>query len=58
MTIVAKEDFLFRSWRKDRPGFVKDGVVSEQDYLASSPSIVFILKEVNDPGCGGWDLRK
>ena len=58
MTIVAKEDSMFQSWRTDRPGFVKDGVVSEQDYLASSPSIVFILKEVNDPGGGGWDLRK
>ena len=35
-----------------------DGVVSEQDYLASSPSIVVILKEVNDPDSGGWDLRQ
>ena len=58
MTILAKEDFLFQSWRTDRPGFVDDGVVSEQDYLASSPSIVVILKEVNDPDGGGWDLRQ
>ena len=49
VTIVAKENVLFQSWRVDRPGFVKDGVVSEQDYLASSPLIVFILKEANDP---------
>ena len=26
--------------------------------MASSPSIVFILKEVNDPDGGGWDLRQ
>ena len=58
MTIVAKEDFLFQSWRVDRPGFVDDGVVSEQDYVASSPSIVVILKEVNDLEGGGWDLRQ
>ena len=58
MTIVAEEDSLFQSWREDRPGFVPDGVVSEQDYLASSPSIVVILKEVNDPGGGDWDLRQ
>ena len=58
MTIVSKEEFLFESWRTNRPGFVADGVVSEQDYLASSPSIVVILKEVNDPDGGGWDLRE
>ena len=58
MTIVANENFLFQSWRVDRPGLVDDGVVSEQDYLASSPSIVVILKEPNDPEGGGWDLRK
>ena len=58
MTIVAEEESLFQSWRENGPGFVDDGVVSEQDYRASSPSIVFILKEVNDPDGGGWDLRQ
>lgn len=57
MTIVAEEDSLFQSWRRSRPEFVADGVVSEQDYLASSPSIVVILKEVNSPKSGDWDLR-
>ena len=58
MTIVVEEESLFQSWRETRPGFVEDGVVSEQDYLTSSPSIVVILKEVNDPDGGGWDLRQ
>ena len=58
MTIVDKENSLFQSWRESRRGFVPDGVVSEQDYLASSPSIVVILKEVNDPDGGNWDLRQ
>jgi hypothetical protein len=31
--------------------------VSEADYLNTLPKIAIILKEVNDPGGGGWDLR-
>ena len=58
MKVVVEEESLFQSWRKYRSGFVEDGVVSEQDYLTSSPSIVVILKEVNDPDGGGWDLRQ
>ena len=58
MKVVFEEESLFQSWRKTRSGFVEDGVVSEQDYLVSSPSIVVILKEVNDPGGGNWDLRQ
>ena len=58
MTIAVEEESLFQSWRKTRSGFVEDGVVSEQDYRMSSPSIVVILKEVNDPNGGGWDLRQ
>ena len=38
---------------------MRDGAVSERDYRASSPSIVVILKEVNDPRRNkGWDLRQ
>ena len=58
MTILAEEDSLFQSWRTSRPAFAADGVVSEQGYHASSPSIVVILKEVNDPDGGNWDLRQ
>ena len=61
MNIREQEDKLFDEWKNARPnrtGFVPDGVVSEEDYLNSDLKIVFILKEVNDPGSKGWDLRK
>lgn len=63
MNIKESENELFEEWKGDRKGFVKDGIVSEQDYLSSKPKIVFILKEVNDPDGGGlkwysWDLRE
>ncbi|MBW8035833.1 MAG: hypothetical protein FVQ79_09435 [Planctomycetes bacterium] len=32
--------------------------MSENDYLKSSLRIAIILKEVNAPGGGGWDLRE
>ena len=57
MKVVVEEESLFQFWRKTRSGFVEDGVVSEQDYLTSSPSIVVILKEVNDPDWSGTALR-
>jgi len=58
MNIYKAEEQLFLKWQEKRKGFVRDGVVSEKDYIASNPKIAFILKEVNDPGGGGWDLRK
>lgn len=58
MTICEEEERLFEEWRRRRKPFVSDGVVSENDYQTSSPKIAFILKEVNDPNGGGWDLRK
>jgi len=58
MNIYEAEEQLFQEWQENREGFVRDGVVSEEDYLASTPKIAFILKEVNDLGGGGWDLRK
>lgn len=58
MSISEEEEKLFQQWQENRKRFVRDGVVSEGDYLASSQKIVFILKEVNDPDGGGWDLRK
>ena len=56
MTIFEREEELFREWEKSRPCFVRDGAVSERDYLKSCPKIVFILKEANNPGFN--DLRK
>jgi hypothetical protein len=57
MSIRTAEDELFSHWSLDRPGFVQDGVVSEEDYLQSSLKLLFVLKEVNDSNGGGWDLR-
>ena len=58
MSIYQAEEQLFVQWQGSREGFVRDGVVSETDYLSSRPKIAFILKEVNDPDGGGWDLRE
>ena len=56
MTISEKEEELFKEWEKSRRPFVRDGVVSERDYLKSCPKIAFILKETNNPGFN--DLRE
>lgn len=58
MTIRGAEGRLFAEWSRVRDRFVADGVVSENDYQTSSPKIALILKEVNDPNGGDWDLRK
>ncbi len=57
MNIRALEEDLFTEWRRHRPNFVADGVADEVAYLESSPRLLFVLKEVNDPDGGGWDLR-
>lgn len=58
MGITRQEENLFAEWRESRTGFVADGVADEQEYQASTPKLLFILKEVNDPDGGDWDLRK
>jgi hypothetical protein len=58
MNIRTSEDELFAEWRAKRRGFVADGVVDESAYLQSSRKLLFVLKEVNDPDGGGWDLRE
>ncbi len=58
MHINALEDQLFTEWKQNRPGFVADGVVDSATYLISYPKLLFILKEVNDPDGGDWDLRE
>ena len=57
MTIFEKEEELFKEWEKRRTLFVRDGAVSEHDYLKSCPKIAFVLKEANDPG-DPFDLRQ
>lgn len=58
MTITEREDALFERWRARRPRLVRDGLVDEAAYLASSPRVALVLKDVNDEGGGGWDLRE
>ena len=58
MSILEAEDLLFSEWKVNRPGFVADGVADEKAYMASSPKLLFVLKEVNDPDGGDWDLRQ
>jgi len=58
MTISAAEDALFQEWSKGRGDFVPDGVVNETAYVASDFRVLLVLKEVNAPGRGGWDLRE
>lgn len=48
MRIYDSEQELFSIWKVTRDNFVCDGVVSEPDYLSSTPKIAFILKEVNE----------
>ncbi len=58
MTIPEAEDALFTEWRKSRPDLVADGVADENLYLGSQTRLLFVLKEVNSDGKGGWDLRE
>lgn len=58
LTIREEEERIFAEWRRDREGFVADGIVDEEAYLASEPKLLFVMKEVNDPGGGDWDLRQ
>lgn len=58
MSITEQESALFNEWCVNREDFVVDGVVSETDYLNSKYKLCFVLKEVNDEGGGGWDLRE
>lgn len=58
MSITNEENSLFGEWKGNRKGFVSDGLVSEKDYLNSNIKICIVLKEVNDPDGGDWDLRE
>lgn len=58
MSITDKENELFEKWALSRPGFVGDGVADETAYLASDAKVVFVMKEVNDPGGGNWNQRE
>ena len=59
--LSAREDALFEEWKRSlghaSERFVPDGAVCGETYESTWPRIVFLLKEVNDPGGGDWDLR-
>ncbi|WP_411975548.1 hypothetical protein [Sulfitobacter faviae] len=52
------ENALFEEWRTHSPKMVTDGAANADIYAQSDIRILLVLKEVNDPGGGGWDLRK
>ena len=56
--VAEKEDRLFEAWASRHESFVRDGIVDADEYARSPVKLLFILKEVNDPGGGGWDLRQ
>jgi hypothetical protein len=58
MEISARENKLFAQWELRRRDLVRDGVVDEAAFSKSRPKVLFLLKEVNSPGHGGWDLRE
>ncbi len=57
MSISKAEDQLFTKWLARRSDLVRDGATDEQAYLRSDPKVLVVLKEVNSPNGGGWDLR-
>ncbi len=56
--IAEEEDRLFKAWACGYELFVPDGAVDADEYARSRVKLLFVLKEVNDPGGGGWDLRQ
>lgn len=61
-SLNKREDALFDEWRLHLANasdeFIRDGAVCGETYESTWPRIVFMLKEVNDPGGGDWDLRE
>ena len=59
--IKMKEEKIFEEYKKAFPEqadhIVYDGLASVENYMQAPVKIVFLLKEVNDEGGGGWDLR-
>lgn len=55
-SLKAQEKALFSEWRAIRSDLVTDGIVDESAWLATSPRILLVMKEVNSDGRGNWDL--
>lgn len=58
MSIAELENTLFAKWSIHREGFVSDGVANEAHFSSSNPKLMLVMKEVNDPDGGEWDLRE
>ena len=56
MTIMQKEDAFFANYPSEATKIVRDGIVEEGSYQSSKLKVLFLLKEVNSPGEGGWKL--
>lgn len=54
--LIDREAQLLDKWADGRKGFVRDGVVDAEKYLASKVKLLYLLKEVN--GGSDWDLRE
>jgi hypothetical protein len=52
--ILDAQKELFDNLRRINADVVEDGVVDEDEYLSTSPRIMYVLKEVN--GGRGWNL--
>ena len=59
-TLTDRENELFKEWSEELGDglFVKDGAVDPDAHESCRVKLLFVLKEVNDPEGGGWDLRK
>ena len=56
--VAEEEDRLFEDWASGHKSFARDGIVDADEHASSPVKLLFVLKEVNDPGGGGWDLRQ
>ena len=43
--MIKKEEELFDEWKKERPGFVSDGIVQLDNYVESEFKILYLLKK-------------
>lgn len=57
MSLRQREEALFARWSAGRSSFVPDGLVDPDTFQATSPRVVFLLKEVNHTSGTPFDLR-
>ena len=55
--LTQREDELFHELKTRYNNLVPDGAPNPAEYEANNPKLLFLLKEVDDEGEGGWDLR-